>query len=251
MICATKISLAEIFNKVESIMNVDPHEIHKFEQLASRWWDRNSEFKPLHDINPLRANWIDNLAPVAEKDLLDVGCGGGILCEAMAQRGAMVTGIDMGEAPLAVGNLHKLESGVEVNYVKSTAEDYAEEHAEAFDTVTCLEMLEHVPDPSSVVKACAKMTKPGGTVFFSTINRNPKSYLLAVIGVEYILRMLPKGTHEYAKFIRPSELGEWIRDAGLEITDMTGLVYNPITKKYRLIKRDGDVNYMICARKIA
>ncbi|MDE0746988.1 MAG: bifunctional 2-polyprenyl-6-hydroxyphenol methylase/3-demethylubiquinol 3-O-methyltransferase UbiG [Porticoccaceae bacterium] len=232
-------------------MNVDPHEIHKFEQLASRWWDRNSEFKPLHDINPLRANWIDNLAPVAEKDLLDVGCGGGILCEAMAQRGAMVTGIDMGEAPLAVGNLHKLESGVEVNYVKSTAEDYAEEHAEAFDTVTCLEMLEHVPDPSSVVKACAKMTKPGGTVFFSTINRNPKSYLLAVIGVEYILRMLPKGTHEYAKFIRPSELGEWIRDAGLEITDMTGLVYNPITKKYRLIKRDVDVNYMICARKIA
>jgi 2-polyprenyl-6-hydroxyphenyl methylase/3-demethylubiquinone-9 3-methyltransferase len=232
-------------------MNVDPHEIHKFEQLASRWWDRNSEFKPLHDINPLRANWIDNLAPVAEKDLLDVGCGGGILCEAMAQRGAMVTGIDMGEAPLAVGNLHKLESGIEVNYVKSTAEDYAEEHAEAFDTVTCLEMLEHVPDPSSVVKACAKMTKPGGTVFFSTINRNPKSYLLAVIGVEYILRMLPKGTHEYAKFIRPSELGEWIRDAGLEITDMTGLVYNPITKKYRLNQRDVDVNYMICARKLA
>lgn len=249
MICTAKIPLVEIFNKVESIMNVDPHEIQKFEMLASRWWDRNSEFKPLHDINPLRANWIDNLAPVAEKDLLDVGCGGGILCEAMAQRGARVTGIDMGEAPLAVGNLHKLESGVDVNYVKSTAEDYAADHTHAFDTVTCLEMLEHVPDPSSVVRACAKMTKPGGTVFFSTINRNPKSYLLAVIGVEYILRMLPKGTHEYAKFIRPSELGEWIRDAGLEITDMTGLVYNPITKTYRLSQRDVDVNYMICARK--
>ena len=230
-------------------MNVDPHEIHKFEQLASRWWDRNSEFKPLHDINPLRANWIDKLAPVAEKNLLDVGCGGGILCEAMAQRGATVTGIDMGDAPLAVGNLHKLESGLDINYVKATAEDYAEDYAGAFDTVTCLEMLEHVPDPSSVVTACAKMTKPGGTIFFSTINRNPKSYLLAVIGVEYILRMLPKGTHEYAKFIRPSELGEWIRNAGLEMTHMTGLVYNPITKNYRLNKRDVDVNYMICARK--
>jgi len=232
-------------------MNVDPHEIHKFEQLASRWWDRNSEFKPLHDINPLRANWIDKLAPVAEKNLLDVGCGGGILCEAMAQRGATVTGIDMGDAPLAVGNLHKLESGLDINYVKATAEDYAEDYAGAFDTVTCLEMLEHVPDPSSVVTACAKMTKPGGTIFFSTINRNPKSYLLAVIGIEYILRMLPKGTHEYAKFIRPSELGEWIRNAGLEMTHMTGLVYNPITKTYRLNKRDVDVNYMICARKPA
>ena len=232
-------------------MNVDPHEIHKFEQLASRWWDRNSEFKPLHDINPLRANWIDKLAPVAEKNLLDVGCGGGILCEAMAQRGATVTGIDMGDAPLAVGNLHKLESCLDINYVKATAEDYAEDYAGAFDTVTCLEMLEHVPDPSSVVTACAKMTKPGGTIFFSTINRNPKSYLLAVIGVEYILRMLPKGTHEYAKFIRPSELGEWMRNAGLEMTHMTGLVYNPITKTYRLNKRDVDVNYMICARKPA
>ena len=229
--------------------NVDPNEIRKFEELASRWWDRNSEFKPLHDINPLRANWIDSLAPVAEKTILDVGCGGGILCEALAQRGADVTGIDMGEAPLAVGNLHKLESGVTVNYEKSTAEDYAKAHAASFDTVTCLEMLEHVPDPSSVVAACAALCKPGGTVFFSTINRNPKSYLLAIIGVEYVLRMLPKGTHEYSKFIRPSELGQWIRQAGLVIDQMTGLLYNPITKTYKLDTRDVDVNYMICARK--
>ena len=231
--------------------NVDPNEIRKFEELASRWWDRNSEFKPLHDINPLRANWIDSLAPVAEQRILDVGCGGGILCEALAQRGATVTGIDMGEAPLAVGNLHSLESGVSVTYEQSTAEDYATSHAEAFNTVTCLEMLEHVPDPSSVVAACAAMTKPGGTLFFSTINRNPKSYLLAIIGVEYVLRMLPKGTHEYSKFIRPSELGQWIRDAGLEIDQMTGLLYNPITKTYKLDERDVDVNYMICARKPA
>ena len=231
--------------------NVDPNEIRKFEELASRWWDRNSEFKPLHDINPLRANWIDSLAPVAEQRILDVGCGGGILCEALAQRGATVTGIDMGEAPLAVGNLHSLESGVSVTYEQSTAEDYATSHAEAFDTVTCLEMLEHVPDPSSVVAACAAMTKPGGTLFFSTINRNPKSYLLAIIGVEYVLRMLPKGTHEYSKFIRPSELGQWIRDAGLDIDQMTGLLYNPITKTYKLDERDVDVNYMICVRKPA
>ena len=229
--------------------NVDPHEIRKFEELANRWWDRNSEFKPLHDINPLRANWIDSLAPVAEKTILDVGCGGGILCEALAQRGAYVTGIDMGEAPLAVGNLHKLESGVTVNYEKSTAEDYAKTHAASFDTVTCLEMLEHVPDPCSVVAACAALCKPGGTLFFSTINRNPKSYLLAIIGVEYVLRMLPKGTHEYSKFIRPSELGQWIRQAELEIDQMTGLLYNPITKAYKLDTRDVDVNYMICARK--
>ena len=231
--------------------NVDPKEIHKFEELASRWWDRNSEFKPLHDINPLRANWIDQRAEVAEKDLLDVGCGGGILCEAMAQRGARVTGIDMGEAPLAVGNLHKLESGVEVDYIKSTAEDFAESHPAAFDTVTCLEMFEHVPDPSSVVKACAAMTKPGGMIFFSTINRNPKSYLLAIIGVEYVLRMLPKGTHEFSKFIRPSELSQWAREAGLEVTEMTGLLYNPLTKTYKLSQTDVDVNYMICARKPA
>lgn len=229
--------------------NVDPNEINKFEQLASRWWDRNSEFKPLHDINPLRANWIDNLAPLAEKTVLDVGCGGGILSEALAQRGAKVTGIDMGDAPLAVANLHKLESGVAVDYQKSTAEDFAVKHQQAFDTVTCLEMLEHVPDPSSVIKACADMVKPGGSVFFSTINRNPKSFLFAIVGAEYVLNLLPKGTHEYAKFIRPSEMATWIREAGLELDQMTGLVFNPFTKKYSLNERDVDVNYMLCARK--
>jgi 2-polyprenyl-6-hydroxyphenyl methylase/3-demethylubiquinone-9 3-methyltransferase len=230
--------------------NVDPNEISKFEQLASRWWDRNSEFKPLHDINPLRANWIDNLAPLAEKTVLDVGCGGGILCEALAQRGATVTGIDMGDAPLAVANLHKLESGVSVDYQKSTAEDFAVKHQQAFDTVTCLEMLEHVPDPSSVVKACSEMVKPGGSVFFSTINRNPKSFLFAIVGAEYVLNLLPKGTHEYAKFIRPSEMASWIREAGLELDQMTGLLFNPITKKYSLNERDVSVNYMLCARKL-
>ncbi|MCS5587573.1 MAG: bifunctional 2-polyprenyl-6-hydroxyphenol methylase/3-demethylubiquinol 3-O-methyltransferase UbiG [Porticoccaceae bacterium] len=229
--------------------NVDPNEIRKFEELASRWWDRNSEFKPLHDINPLRANWIDSLAPVAEQAVLDVGCGGGILCEALAQRGASVTGIDMGDAPLAVANLHKLESGVTVNYQKSTAEHFAEDHAATFDIVTCLEMLEHVPDPSSVVKACAQMTKPGGTVFFSTINRNPKAFMLAIIGAEYVLRLLPRGTHEYAKFIRPSELATWVREAGLEIDQMCGLLFNPLTKTYKLSDRDMNVNYMLCARK--
>jgi 2-polyprenyl-6-hydroxyphenyl methylase/3-demethylubiquinone-9 3-methyltransferase len=230
--------------------NIDPNEINKFEELANRWWDRNSEFKPLHDINPLRANWIDNLAPVAEKAVLDVGCGGGILCEALAQRGAIVTGIDMGDAPLAVANLHKLESGVRVDYQKSTAEDFAINHQQAFDIVTCLEMLEHVPDPSSVVKACSEMVKPGGSVFFSTINRNPKSFLFAIVGAEYVLNLLPKGTHEYAKFIRPSEMASWIREAGLELDQMTGLLFNPITKKYSLNERDVSVNYMLCARKL-
>ena len=186
--------------------NVDPAEIAKFEELASRWWDLNSEFKPLHDINPLRVNYIDQRAPVAGKKVLDVGCGGGILCEGMAQRGANVTGIDMGEAPLSVASLHLHESGLDIDYQKSTAEDFAELHPEQYDIVTCLEMLEHVPDPGSVISACAKLVKPGGQLFFSTINRNPKSYLFAVIGAEHLLRMLPKGTHDYDKFIKPSEL---------------------------------------------
>ena len=211
--------------------------------------DPGSEFKPLHEINPLRANWIDKRAQVAEKTLLDVGCGGGIFSEAMAQRGAIVTGIDMGDAPLAVANLHKLELGLEIDYVKATAESFSDSNFQRFDAVTCLEMLEHVPDPASVVKACAAMTKPGGTLFFSTINRNPKSYLFAIIGVEYVLKMLPKGTHDFAKFIKPSELTSWIRDASLELQDITGLLYNPITKNYKLSQNDVDVNYMISVTK--
>jgi len=231
--------------------NIDRAEIAKFEALASRWWDRESEFKPLHDINPLRANWIDERSPVAECKLLDVGCGGGILAEAMAHRGADVTGIDMGEAPLAVAQLHGLESGIAVNYQRCTAEEMAEQQPETFDVVTCLEMLEHVPDPLSVIEACSRLVKPGGHLYFSTINRNLKSYLFAVVGAEYLLRMLPKGTHEYSKFIRPSELGIWIRDCGLELQDMTGLVYNPFSRRYRLDERDVDVNYMVYARKPA
>jgi 2-polyprenyl-6-hydroxyphenyl methylase/3-demethylubiquinone-9 3-methyltransferase len=232
-----------------STTNVDPNEIRKFEELASRWWDKNSEFKPLHDINPLRANWIDSIAPVAEKKVLDVGCGGGILSESLAQRGADVTGIDMGDAPLGVAKLHQLESGLSISYQKSTAEDFAKNHENTFDIVTCLEMLEHVPDPSSVINACAKMVKPGGTVFFSTINRNPKAFLFAIVGAEYLLRMLPRGTHEYAKFIRPSELANWSRDAGLQVNQLTGLLYNPLTKNYKLSPSDVDVNYMISTQK--
>ncbi len=232
-----------------STSNVDPNEIRKFEELASRWWDKNSEFKPLHDINPLRANWIDNIAPVAEKKVLDVGCGGGILSESLAQRGADVTGIDMGDAPLGVAKLHQLESGLSINYQKSTAEDFAKNHENTFDIVTCLEMLEHVPDPSSVINACAKMVKPGGAVFFSTINRNPKAFLLAIVGAEYVLRMLPRGTHEYGKFIRPSELANWSREANLQVNQMTGLLYNPLTKNYKLSPSDVDVNYMISTQK--
>jgi len=229
-------------------LNVDRAEIAKFEALASRWWDRNSEFKPLHEINPLRTNWIDERVALAGKEVLDVGCGGGILAEAMAQRGATVTGIDMGEAPLSVARLHQLESGVMVDYQQSTAEEFAEQHAGRFDVVTCLEMLEHVPDPSSVIRACAKLVKPGGHVFFSTINRNPKSFLFAIVGAEYVLRMLPRGTHEFAKFIRPAELGGWSREAGLNLLDMTGLTFNPITKTYKL-EGNVDVNYMIhCQR---
>ena len=233
----------------ESTLNVDASEIAKFEALAKRWWDKDSEFKPLHDINPLRANFIDEHSPVAEKKILDVGCGGGILCEALAQRGAQVTGIDMGEAPLSVAKLHALESGVEVNYHQTTAETLAEENAEQFDVVTCLEMLEHVPDPASVIKACERLVKPGGHVYFSTINRNPKSYLFAIIGAEYVLNLLPKGTHEYKKFIRPSEMATWIRGAGLQWERITGMTYNPLTKKYKLNANDVDVNYLIHTSK--
>lgn len=227
--------------------NVDASEIAKFEALASRWWDTESEFKPLHEINPLRCNFIDLHSPVAERSVLDVGCGGGLLCEGLTQRGAQVVGIDMGEAPLKVAQLHSLESKLNIDYQKSTAEDFAEKHPGKFDVVTCLEMLEHVPDPSSVVNACAKLVKPGGHLYFSTINRNPKAYAFAVIGAEYILKILPKGTHDYAKFIKPSELASCIRDAELEIKNMTGLTYNPITKNYKLNPKDISVNYMIHA----
>jgi 2-polyprenyl-6-hydroxyphenyl methylase / 3-demethylubiquinone-9 3-methyltransferase len=231
--------------------NVDQAEIAKFEALASRWWDKNSEFKPLHDINPLRSNYIDERSPVAGKKVLDVGCGGGILSEALAQRGADVSGIDMGEAPLQVAKLHSLESGTSINYRQITAEELAEQEPEQYDIVTCLEMLEHVPDPASVIRACAKLCKPGGDVYFSTINRNPKAYAFAVLGAEYLLKMLPKGTHEYSKFIRPSELSNWIRQADLDLQDMTGLTYNPLTKSYKMKHGDVDVNYMAHTTKDA
>lgn len=229
--------------------NVDTAEIAKFERMASRWWDMNGEFKPLHDINPLRANYIDERGLVAGKQVLDVGCGGGILSEALYQRGARVTGLDMGQAPLEVARLHALESGAQVDYQQSTAEAFAEANSDRFDVVTCLEMLEHVPDPTSTVRACASLVKPGGDLFFSTINRNPKAYAFAILGAEYLLKLLPKGTHEYGKFIRPSELAGWLRDAGLVVEDICGITYNPLTQKYRLNPNDVDVNYLIHAKR--
>lgn len=233
-----------------SAPNVDRAEIAKFEELAHRWWDRHSEFKALHDINPLRANYIDERSPVAGKMLLDVGCGGGILAEAMASRGATVTGIDMGEAPLAVARLHQLESNVSVDYRQITAEELAAERPGTYDVVTCMEMLEHVPDPQSVISACAALCKPGGDLYFSTLNRNPKSYLFAIVGAEFVLKLLPKGTHDYAKFIRPSELAAWLRSADLELQDMCGMLYNPLTQTYRLDARDVSVNYLLHAKKL-
>lgn len=232
-------------------MNVDPQEIAKFEELAERWWDRNGEFGPLHAINPLRANFIDERSPVAGRRLVDVGCGGGILAEAMAHRGAAVTAVDMGEAPLAVARRHATDAGLAIDYRLSTAEALAEASPESFDIVCCLEMLEHVPDPAAVVAACARLAKPGGHLYFSTINRNPKAFLFAVVGAEYLLRLLPAGTHDYARFIRPSELAGWLRQAGLRLEAMTGLVYNPVTRRYRLNARDVDVNYMVHATRPA
>ncbi|GLR26035.1 MULTISPECIES: bifunctional 2-polyprenyl-6-hydroxyphenol methylase/3-demethylubiquinol 3-O-methyltransferase UbiG [Limnobacter] len=228
--------------------NVDPSELAKFSALASKWWDPNSEFRPLHEINPLRLNWIHERADLKGKKVLDVGCGGGILSESMAHKGADVLGIDLAEKSLKVAELHKLESGAQVDYRMISAEQLAGEQQNCFDVVTCLEMLEHVPDPKQTVKACADLCKPGGWLFFSTINRNPKSFVFAIVGAEYILNLLPRGTHAYEKFIKPSELAKATRDAGLEFTEIIGLVYNPITKVYRLAKNT-DVNYMIACRK--
>ena len=229
-------------------MNVDQSEIAKFSALAHRWWDPNSEFKPLHAINPLRLNWIKSFVNLEGKKVVDIGCGGGILAESIAQSGADTTGIDLSEKALKVAELHALEVGANLTYRAISAEDLAQEQAEQYDVVTCMEMLEHVPDPASVVRACAALCKPGGTLFFSTLNRNPKSYLFAIIGAEYVLRLLPKGTHEYAKFIKPSELVTFTRDAGLDLLGMKGLGYNPLTQVYSL-NDDVDVNYMIAVQK--
>lgn len=228
--------------------NVDAAEIAKFSELAHRWWDPNSEFRPLHEINPLRLKWIDRQAPLAGRKVLDVGCGGGILAEAMAGLGAEVTGIDLSEKALKVAQLHLHESGRSVDYRLASAEDFATQHAGAFDVVTCMEMLEHVPDPASVVAACAKLAKPGGWVFFSTLNRNLKSYLFAIVGAEYVLKLLPRGTHDYAKFIQPAELARMAREAGLDVQQLTGMTYNPLSKVYKL-EADTDVNYLLATRR--
>ncbi|MDM8565742.1 bifunctional 2-polyprenyl-6-hydroxyphenol methylase/3-demethylubiquinol 3-O-methyltransferase UbiG [Candidatus Halobeggiatoa sp. HSG11] len=225
--------------------NIDQQELDKFSALASRWWDPESEFKPLHDINPLRLGYIEKYEKnLADKKILDVGCGGGILSESLAQRGAKVTGIDMSETPLNIAKLHLHETGLEVNYRQITVEELATESPNSFDVITCMEMLEHVPDPASVVTSCYKLLKPEGKIFFSTINRNPKSYLFAIIGAEYVLRLLPKGTHDHSKFIRPAELTNWIEASDGEVKDITGMNYNPISKQYSL-SNDVSVNYLI------
>ncbi|WP_418648479.1 bifunctional 2-polyprenyl-6-hydroxyphenol methylase/3-demethylubiquinol 3-O-methyltransferase UbiG [Thauera butanivorans] len=231
-----------------SAINADPNEVQKFSELAHRWWDPASEFKPLHEINPLRLDWIDGKAGLAGKTVLDVGCGGGILAEGMASLGARVTGIDLSEKALSVARLHLFESGHSVDYRLISAEAFAEESPGHFDVVTCMEMLEHVPDPASTIAACARLVKPGGHVFFSTINRNPKAYALAIIGAEYVLNMLPRGTHEYEKFIKPSELSRYCRNAGLDTEELTGMSYNPLTRVYSL-GRDTDVNYLMHTRR--
>jgi 2-polyprenyl-6-hydroxyphenyl methylase/3-demethylubiquinone-9 3-methyltransferase len=229
--------------KTHTAPNIDPGEIQKFEDLASRWWDRNGEFKALHDINPIRLNFINTGSPLNEKNVLDIGCGGGILAESMARCGATVTGIDMGKAPLSIARLHATEENMKIDYQQITAEEYANANPSSYDIITCMEMLEHVPDPSSVIQACMQLVKPGGSVYFSTINRNAKSFALAIVGAEYVMKLLPKGTHEYRKFIRPSELDTWARAAGLEIVDIAGVTYNPFTKIFRS-SQDVEVNYM-------
>jgi 2-polyprenyl-6-hydroxyphenyl methylase/3-demethylubiquinone-9 3-methyltransferase len=230
------------------VMNADPLELQKFSELAHRWWDPTSEFRPLHEINPLRLEWINALAPLAGKRVLDVGCGGGILAEAIAKKGANVKGIDLSEKALKVAELHSLETGVQVSYELIAAEALADREAGQYDVVTCMEMLEHVPDPSAIVQACATLVKPGGRLFFSTLNRNPKSYLFAIIGAEYVLRLLPRGTHDYAKFIKPAELSQFARNANLEVQALKGMTYNPLTKIYSL-NHDTDVNYLMACSK--
>ena len=229
-------------------MNADPLEIQKFSELAHRWWDPTSEFRPLHEINPLRLEWINARVPLAGKKVCDVGCGGGILAESIAIKGATVTGIDLSEKALKVADLHSLESGIKVRYELISAEELAAREAEQYDVVTCMEMLEHVPDPAAIVQACAKLVKPGGHIFFSTLNRNPKSYLFAIIGAEYILGLLPRGTHDYAKFITPAELSSFTRTAGLEVQALKGMTYNPLTKIYSL-NQDTGVNYLMATVK--
>ena len=231
-------------------MNADPQELQKFSALAHRWWDPTSEFRPLHEINPLRLEWINARVPLAGKTVLDVGCGGGILAESIAKKGTKVTGIDLSEKALKVADLHSLESGVAVRYELIAAEELASREAGHYDVVTCMEMLEHVPDPAAIVQACATLVKPGGHVFFSTLNRNPKSYLFAIIGAEYILRLLPRGTHDYMKFITPAELSQYIRRAGLEVDALKGMTYNPLTKIYSL-NQNTDVNYLVASVKPA
>lgn len=234
----------------DSHSNVDPNEVAKFDALASSWWDQEGESKPLHEINPLRLSFIEVRTQLDGQDVIDVGCGGGILSEALAKAGANTTGIDMGEHALNIAKLHALEAGLNVSYEHITAEQKAEYSAEQFDVVTCMEMLEHVPDPVSVIKACTQLVKPGGDVFLSTLNRHPKAYLLAVIGAEYMMKMLPKGTHDYKRFIKPSEMARWCREAGLEVQDMSGLAYNPLTKQYSL-GDDVKVNYLMHCKKAA
>jgi 2-polyprenyl-6-hydroxyphenyl methylase/3-demethylubiquinone-9 3-methyltransferase len=228
--------------------NADPLELEKFSQIAHRWWDPLSEFKPLHEINPLRVDWIERHAGLAGKMALDVGCGGGLLSEALARRGAIVTGIDLSEQALGVAKRHLLESGETVDYQLTSAEELARQKPGTFDIVTCMEMLEHVPDPASVVAACANLVKPGGQVFFSTLNRNPKSYLFAIVGAEYLLGLLPRGTHDHARFIKPSELSRWARSAGLDPYEAIGLAYNPLSKKHGLVA-DLGINYLMRLKK--
>lgn len=229
--------------------NVDPAEVAKFDALASSWWDPQGQSKPLHDINPIRLGFIAERAQLDNAQVIDVGCGGGILTEALAQKGAQATGIDMGEMPLNIAKLHALEAGLNIRYQQTTAEAMAAQHAEQFDVVTCMEMLEHVPDPQAIINACAQLAKPGGDLFFSTLNRHPKAYLLAVLGAEYIAQMLPKGTHDYARFIRPSELSRWCRQAGLQVMSISGMSYNPLTRVYKL-SHDVDVNYLLHCKRL-